>query len=725
MRTSTALTLLAVAAASMNCTQPAAETEVGSVQLGLLQPRVSTARELSGTYTYGAEIIAYQALVKRMPAGLLFAPKASGTRVRYMTALTAPKQEWSTTNPDASNVSWHAHNIILGSFDSNDTIDVLQQINLNYPDAGPATQTTLHRFRLKSSGFPLSRKLDDADTYGTTWNSSDRVLEVGDFNGDGRDDILMQPKGTAGNRILYVTNNTGVFERVLTQKANPDANGVSWHADDAILHVGDFNGDKKSDVLVQSRVTTGLSALYLSTAEFAKDSAGKTLKCAATTDCPTGFSCNAQECQKNGLVLSQSWTSGTSWAASEHTATVGDFDGDGAADVFLQPVPSTRDSMVVGFTATGRITKFNRDSATSDGVAWDKGRAVWHVGDFNGDGRKDLFIQPQSSTGTRALYVSNGSALVLAMKFNDDGSGYSWGRDKKVIRVGDFDADGKDDLFLQGETGANDNGFHISTGTNFTKRDQFGNPDAAGINWSADLYRSYVVRGKSEPDEIILTINGKPLTFDYEPGNALSVTANGAALTPNEKIALGVFQEDLWAALPPEGSRYSHQDALVSIVGYWSEHDAISTIEDDVVVPADPTEASTEQPDSSSCTDGTDSCLTEMGTNNSLHWHDDPVCCNPYTSLGLAAEHDASSHSRYVIYRHCGRSTDSCKGRCGPACRSSGVHMHDCFDHDWCTYAHPEGSSLMPSGPCGNEWLQAADDFVMSLSWWARHFGVC
>ena len=60
----------------------------------------------------------------------------------------------------------------------------------------------------------------------------------------------------------------------------------------------------------------------------------------------------------------------------------------------------------------------------------------------------------------------------------------------------------------------------------------------------------------------------------------------------------------------------------------------------------------------------------------------------------------------------CGGSvTESCPGRCGRACLSPRKYMQDCLDHDWCVKIHGENPVEL-TGTCGDEILDAADDFI-------------
>ena len=78
-----------------------------------------------------------------------------------------------------------------------------------------------------------------------------KVVGTGDFNGDGKSDILFQ--NTDGQAAIWEMNGT-----------NPIAGGSRWVAnpgpDWKVVGTGDYNGDGKSDILFQN--TGGQAAIW-------------------------------------------------------------------------------------------------------------------------------------------------------------------------------------------------------------------------------------------------------------------------------------------------------------------------------------------------------------------------------------------------------------------------------------------------------------------------------
>jgi hypothetical protein len=71
------------------------------------------------------------------------------------------------------------------------------------------------------------------------------------------------------------------------------------------------------------------------------------------------------------------------------------------------------------------------------------------VGDFNGDGRADIFWR-NTSTGQDTIWNSGNNATQRAVA---SVSTQAW----KVVAVGDYDADGKSDLLWRSTIGAGSN----------------------------------------------------------------------------------------------------------------------------------------------------------------------------------------------------------------------------------------------------------------------------
>jgi len=86
------------------------------------------------------------------------------------------------------------------------------------------------------------------------------------------------------------------------------------------------------------------------------------------------------------------------------------------------------------FLSTG--SSFVHDGSWTGGSRGDYG---WHIGDFNGDGKDDIFRYLSSTSGAD-MFLSTGSSFVHDGSWTGPGNGYSgW-------QIGDFTGDGSWDI---------------------------------------------------------------------------------------------------------------------------------------------------------------------------------------------------------------------------------------------------------------------------------------
>jgi hypothetical protein len=131
--------------------------------------------------------------------------------------------------------------------------------------------------------------------------------------------------------------------------------------------------------------------------------------------------------------------------------TVGDFNGDGKADLFVR---NPTNGSLRFLTSTGTAFSSVRAGTWATGIAWDNVRA----GDFNGDGKTDLVGQ-NTGDGSWSVSLSNGTALTTSVWASLTSSQFA--------TVGDFNNDGKADIAVRNAT----NGawrLLASTGSAFT-----------------------------------------------------------------------------------------------------------------------------------------------------------------------------------------------------------------------------------------------------------------
>jgi peptidoglycan hydrolase-like protein with peptidoglycan-binding domain len=193
---------------------------------------------------------------------------------------------------------------------------------------------------------------------GPGWNAFNLVLSPGDWTGDGRSDVLARKP--TGELYLYRGNGKGGFTGAGT------AVGRGWQVFDAVVGPGDWNGDRKPDLL--ARKPSG--ELYL----YAGNGAG-------------GFASGGRQVASGWQTLSE-------------IITPGDFTGDGRADLLGRK--RTGELYVYPGTGTGSY-----QPGRLIGRGWQVFNTVFSTGDLTGDRRADLVAR--TPAGRNVFYPGNGT----------------------------------------------------------------------------------------------------------------------------------------------------------------------------------------------------------------------------------------------------------------------------------------------------------------------------
>jgi hypothetical protein len=220
----------------------------------------------------------------------------------------------------------------------------------------------------------------------------------GDFNGDGKADILA--RDAAGILWLYPSDGKGGLSSRIQVSAN-------WGGMSSIVKAGDFNGDGKADIL--ARDAAGVLWLYPGDG-------------------------------KGGL--SPRIRAGDGWNSMTAIFGSGNFSGDG-----LQGVLS-RDSSGAMWLYKGDGKGWWSLPRTQAGDGWNQMTSIFDAGDFNGDGNQDIFAR--DATGAMWLYKGDGRGWFLLPRTQ---AGDGWNQMTSLIGNIDFDGDGHPDVLARDASG--------------------------------------------------------------------------------------------------------------------------------------------------------------------------------------------------------------------------------------------------------------------------------
>lgn len=231
-----------------------------------------------------------------------------------------------------------------------------------------------------------------------------KSFEMGDINGDGKDDIVAFEPNNGSHVSRYITaasNGNGTFNYGYTNLVNM--------ATPFEFHMGDINGDGKDDI-VAFETTSSTSGRYM-----------------------RGIS------QGNGQ-FAWDYTNLTGMAKPSHFA-LGDINGDGKDDVIAFELTS---GSQIGRYMTGASTgngNFNWGFTNLNNRQKPK---QFEMGDINGDNKDDIIAFEPNDGSHVSRYItaaSNGNGT-----FNYGYTNLVNMQSPKQFEVGDINGDGKDDI---------------------------------------------------------------------------------------------------------------------------------------------------------------------------------------------------------------------------------------------------------------------------------------
>jgi hypothetical protein len=239
---------------------------------------------------------------------------------------------------------------------------------------------------------------------------------VGDFDGDGGSDIALVGVATWGVIPVAFSDATGGFHETVESVADFFQLRASVIGTRAFA--GDFDGDGMSDILL---IQPGSSLL------------------------PWARSLGNGQFQVRYINVGDFglWS-----AAPGAQILVGDFNGDHITDLALSGPAGWATVPMMLSAGAGMFTVIN--APVGDFAAWSSATSVVRVvGDFSGNGTADIALTGVPGLGTLPVAVSNGSSFTVANP--GVGNFAVWSTTSGVqVLVGDFNGDGRQDIALTG-----------------------------------------------------------------------------------------------------------------------------------------------------------------------------------------------------------------------------------------------------------------------------------
>jgi len=236
---------------------------------------------------------------------------------------------------------------------------------------------------------------------GWCFHSGSKVY-VGDFNGDSLMDMLCHDK-TGDTSIAFADRNGGFTDHKWH-------GAMGWCKNGDELHIGDFNGDGRSDMLCHG-ITSGYKSIAYANAK--------------------------------GNFAGTRWGLDKGWCGG-HKLLIGDFNGDGRDDIMCHDTKGSK-----------WISIADKNGAFTGGSSWHKqlgwcGSAELHLGDFNGDGHTDMLChRPKDGYKWIAFATCDGTFTGTNWHLNMKWCIHSGAK----LYVEDFNGDGRDDMLCHDASG--------------------------------------------------------------------------------------------------------------------------------------------------------------------------------------------------------------------------------------------------------------------------------
>ncbi|KAM3097284.1 FG-GAP-like repeat-containing protein [Phormidesmis sp. 146-35] len=529
----------------------------------ILSPALSTKEELGSlSSATGGDLTDYFkfTLTGSSSISLSLTGLTGNARLR---AFSAPNEASEITPSGTSNPQRLSESIILNNvqpgtyyvkvdLDSTDSTATSADYSLKVgANTSLNSSSILWRAADGTNGVWLMNGKDYSEVGFTPQKTSNWRPTVGDFNGDGEDDVFWQ-NTTDGSLEIWLMQGKSVLE-VGTPKFNNQSLFLDapWKS-----YVGDFDGNGKSDIFWHNQ-STGVTAVWLMDGIKIADANLTPAFPARSTWAPeiADFDGNGNDdiLWRNAptgelaiwIMKGRNLDTPTSFSyfsgvPREWVPTAVDLTGDGGADLLWRNT-STGDNVV--WLMTGK------DRQSFDSLFSSPALTSWtpQTGDFNGDGITDIFWRDSftrngvtSGSGTNGIWNLDGN-LGMGQKLTSFGflltNEVSW----KIEAITDFNGDGKDDMLWRNSDGTVGVWLIDTTGTKLTEGKALADfaiaPSKVPLDWKMDGILKRNLTNKPQ------SISGPSEATAFDVGT-LNTGTNVSPATP------GVYRDAVTATAP-------------------------------------------------------------------------------------------------------------------------------------------------------------------------------
>jgi PKD repeat protein len=340
-----------------------------------------------------------------------------------------------------STVQSSTHTFGVGNYsivlNSSNSLGYNHSTQVTFINISPNTMCKIGIFRPTEGFWSLdsngNHAWDVSDT-SLSWGLPGDIPIVGDWNGDGKDDIGIFRSSNG----MWSLDSNGNFAWEVTDVS------LSWGLPNDNPVIGDWNGDKKDDIGI-FRSSNGMWSLD-SNGNNVWDVSDTTLSWGLPGDIPIVGDWNGDgkddvgifrpssgmwSLDSNGDLIWEVSDASLCWGLTNDLPVIGDWNGDGKDDIGIFRPSSGMWSLDSNGNFAWEVT----DVSLSWGLPGD----IPIVGDWNGDGKDDIGIF-RSSNGMWSL-DSNGN---FAWEVTD--VSLSWGLPNDNPVIGDWNGDKKDDI---------------------------------------------------------------------------------------------------------------------------------------------------------------------------------------------------------------------------------------------------------------------------------------